>query len=120
MARDLSFWKTKEDVDIKNSEIYMKLSEGEYLDCIADLPIKQILQDLRNAFVEWENVDDSYFTKGEAEIQLFVTEQFVRADCYSVTEKDMNKIIDTLLVYDCPLYDSLIDVRFDEEWTAND
>lgn len=115
MARDLSFWKTKEDVDIKNSEIYMKLSEGEYLDYIADLPIKQILQDLRNAFVEWENVDDSYFTKAEAEIQLFVTEQFVRADCYSVTEKDMNKIMDTLLVYDCPLYDSLIDVRFDGE-----
>ena len=46
-----------------------------------------------------------------------MTKQFVRVDCYSMTEKNINKIIDVLLKYECPLYDAAIDVRFDgKEW----
>lgn len=114
MARDLSFWKVKKVTQEKNKDIYIKLSEGEYLDFVAELPTEQILQDFKHAFSEWENINGQCYVKAESEIQLFITEQFVRADCYSVAEMDLNKIIDILLKYDCPLYDAIIDVRFDE------
>ena len=45
--------------------------------------------------------------------QLMITDQFVRVDCYGMTEYSMNKVIDILDKYNCPLYDSTIDVRFD-------
>ena len=114
MGRDLSFWKLENNPLDSNKEIYTKLSEGEYLDFIADLPVEQILQDIKNALQGWEKISEQDFIQGESMIQLFTTIQFVRVDCYSVSEIHMNKIIDVLIKYDCPLYDSLIDVRFDE------
>ena len=42
-----------------------------------------------------------------------ITKQFVRVDCYNLTEYNMNRIIDIMLKYECPLYDAAIDVRFD-------
>lgn len=113
MARDLSFWKVKKITEEKNSQIYMMLSEGKYLDYISDLPSMQILQEFKDTFKEWENTDDLYFTKGDEEFELFITEQFVRVDYYTMTEENLNKIIDILFKYDCPLYDASIDVRFD-------
>ncbi|MCM1253315.1 MAG: hypothetical protein NC321_10880 [Clostridium sp.] len=100
---------------MKNSEIYKDLSMEKYLDCICDIPSKQILQDFKSEFAKWECSDDSDFENGDEAFQLLITKQFVRADCYSMTEKNMNKIIDIMLKYDCPLYDAAIDVRFDEE-----
>lgn len=46
-------------------------------------------------------------------IELFITDQFVRFDCYNVTYEFMNLIIDIMAKYECPLYDSTISVRFE-------
>lgn len=113
MARDLSFWKVKENTQEENSQIYKMLSEGKYLDYIEKLPSEQILQDFKVAFKEWEMTDDFWFENGDEKFQLFLTEQFVRTDCYSMAEENLNKIMDILFEYDCPLYDSSIDVRFE-------
>ena len=113
MARDLNFWKTKKDLMISNSEIYKNLTKGKYLDYICDIPSKQVLEDFKIEFSEWKYSDDLIFSKGQESFQLLITNQFVRADCYSMSEQNMNKIIDILLKYDCPLYDAAIDVRFD-------
>lgn len=116
MGRDLSFWKKKEDLQVKNSEIYEKLTKGKYLDCICDIPSQRILQDFKSEFAEWEYFDDLYFEKGDEAFQLLITKQFVRTDCCGMSQQNMNKIIDILLKYECPLYDPAIDVRFDESW----
>ena len=117
MARDLSFWKEKRDTQIKNSDIYEDLSNGKYLDYIYEIPLEHILQDLTCAFAEWNRLNDFCFENQNEAFQLYMTKQFVRVDCYSMTEKNINKIIDVLLKYECPLYDAAIDVRFDgKEW----
>ena len=41
------------------------------------------------------------------------TPQFVRIDCYGMKGEDMNKFIDILDEYGCPLYDSQVGERFD-------
>ena len=113
MGRDLSFWKTSKQPKIKNSQIYYELSNENKLDCISYLPIEEILMDFNNVFFDWNKPESSWYEKEEKSFYLMITNQFVRADCYNLSEKDMNKIIDIMLKYECPLYDSIIDVRFD-------
>ena len=113
MARDFGFWKEKQDVQRKNSDIYNDLSNGKYLDYINEIPLEHILQDIVCEFAEWNRSADFYFEKQSEAFELYLTKQFVRVDCYSMTEQNINKIIDVLLKYDCPLYDAAIDVRFD-------
>ncbi len=114
MGRDLSFWKCKTTNDISNKYIYNELSQGKFLDFIDEIPIEKIVNDFKNEFGSWINEDDQYFESNEEFFQLMITKQFVRADCYDLTVFSMNKIIDIMLKYDCPLYDAAIDVRFDK------
>ncbi|MBO4458223.1 MAG: hypothetical protein J5802_10930 [Butyrivibrio sp.] len=112
MARDLSFWKEKESSEMKASDVYKALLDGEKLDFVCELPIEHILTDVEKVFSDWEQIDAYNYEKNSAAIEIFANNQIVRFDCYSVTEADMNKIIDIMLSYECPLYDSAIDVRF--------
>lgn len=113
MSRDLSFWKCKSSISVSNEYIYTELSNENYLDYLEDIPVEEIINDFNREFQSWRGQEEQYFENGEEAFQLMITKQFVRADCYSLSEYNMNKIIDIMLKYDCPLYDSAIDVRFD-------
>ena len=113
MARDLSFWKSKEITHLENKEIYALLSSGQYVNGLELLPTNQILDDFRECFNDWKYNAQNYFEKENESFQLMIITQFVRCDCYSMSEFNMNRIIDIMLKYDCPLYDSAIDVRFE-------
>lgn len=112
MARDLSFWKEKESSIMKAADIYKSLLDGEKLEFVCELPTEHILSDVKKVFSDWEQIDAYNYEKDGAAIEIFANNQICRFDCYSVTEADMNKIIDIMLSYECPLYDSAIDVRF--------
>lgn len=113
MSRDLSFWKCKCATYETNEYIYTELSNENYLNYLEDLPIDEILNDFNQEFQSWRGQDEQYYENGEEAFQLMITKQFVRTDCYNLSEYNMNKIIDIMLKYDCPLYDAAIDVRFD-------
>lgn len=113
MSRDLSFWKTKYDTKVDNSEIYLALTNKQHLDYIDEIPSSRVLENFVNEFKDWTLRSNLCFEKGEEAFQLMITSQFVRADCYGMTGNNMNRIIDILHHFDCPLYDSAIDVRFD-------
>lgn len=116
MSRDLSFWKYRELGNATNKEIYYELSQGRLLDCLEEIPVDQIFIDFKNEFFSWRSQDDKYYENNNEAFQLMITKQFVRVDCYNLTEYNMNKIIDIMLKYECPLYDAAIDVRFDENF----
>jgi len=114
MSRDLSFWKVKGVTRVENKEIYVALSNEVYLPFIEDIPHLKILEDFKNSFVDWDSENEGhYYQKGKESFELMATSQFIRTDCYEMTEHSMNKIIDILYSYNCPLYDSSIDIRFD-------
>lgn len=115
MSRDLSFWKAKEkaEVCIENKKIYKALSEGQFLAYINEIPIGIILGELKKTFKEWKNYNNVFFEKDDEFFELMLTRQFVRVDCYGMTVCNINKIIDIMDSFNCPLYDSAIDVRFD-------
>ena len=112
MSRDLSFWKTEKEIDMKNEAIYTALSDRVVLPHISEIPTDKILEEFIFMFRDWTNQNNSYFEKDDEAFELMLTSQFVRVDCHGLTERNMNKIIDIMLEYDCPLYDSAINVRF--------
>lgn len=76
-------------------------------------PSKKIRVKIDEIFVGWEKLDDSHLACDDEMIEICTAEQFVRYDCYGVSEGNMKKLIDIMLEFDCRLYDSSIDVRFD-------
>lgn len=112
MSRDLNFWKYKEKISLKNNEVYAKLSDGEYVEGIQELPISNIIKSIDHVLSSWNKLDEAHYENGEEMVELFTTTQFVRFDCYQVSEEHMNMLIDVMLEYECPLYDAAIDVRF--------
>lgn len=121
MSYDLNFWKYKKDIYLNPQEVYTKFCEGEKtIEGLEFLPIKAIIQDVKKEFEDWyleESPSDIYFEnpKGKgAFIMEKTTSWFIRFDCtYSMSGEDMNRIIDIMLKYDCPLYDPQVPKRFD-------
>lgn len=113
MSRDLSFWRNKGTANMSDNEIYNNLSNENTLDFIDEIPVEQIMDDFKLEFKDWDIEDNRDFEKGQESFQLMLTQQFVRVDCYGVSEFNMNRIIDIMQKYKCPLYDSAIDVRFE-------
>ena len=113
MARDLSFWKYKTDTVQNDEAVYNKLIAGVRVDAVEDLPVKNILLHVKDVFKEWNWTSQTTLEKEEQMIELFMTDQIIRFDCYSVTDDNMNSIIDIMNEYKCPLYDSSISIRFE-------
>jgi hypothetical protein len=112
MSRDLSFWKYDTIVSMNDNEVYAKLSNGEFVNGVAELPISDIIEAIETTLVGWSKLDETHFKHKSEMIEVYTTNQFVRFDCYQVSEEHMNVLIDIMLRYDCPLYDSVIEVRF--------
>ena len=115
MSRDLGFWRGNKGLEISNHEIYRLLSSEEYVPNIEELPLDEILEDFSITFNSWKNESEGFFEENGESFQLMISKQFVRVDCYNVKEINMNRIIDILIKYECPLYDPTIDVRFDSQ-----
>jgi len=115
MSYDLNFWKYKEGVYLDNQSVYEQASDEQIIEGLEDLPIENIVKDIANAFKDWNRISDDTFEnpKGKDAFQIMTTPQFVRIDCYGMDGEDMNKFIDVMLEYDCPLYDPQVPQRFD-------
>lgn len=116
MSLDLNFWKEIDEiegVEMSYREIYERLSNEEVIEGLEELPIPKILEKLQQHFSDWEISEQIYFEKDNMAFDINYTSQFVRFDCYSVPGTIMNDIIDIMISFKCPLYDSAIDERFE-------
>ncbi len=116
MSYDLNFWKYKNNTYLNNQEVYEKCSNEQNVDGLEELSINEIVESIRKEFTNWQteysNVDFEN-PNGDGAFQIFTTKQFVRFDCYGMQGEDMNRIIEIMLKYDCPLFDSQVSQRFD-------
>lgn len=117
MSYDLDFWKYKNGTYLDNQEVYEKCSNEQNVEGLENLPVKSIIKDVQKEFFLWkmeESEIDFENPKGKGAFQIFTTKQFVRFDCYGMEGEDMNRIIDVMNKYDCPLYDPQVPQRFDQ------
>ncbi len=68
--------------------------------------MRQIFADWSIRGNEYEKADGQYF-------EITYTDYFFRVDSYGVTMRELNRIMDVLARYGCPVYAPSIDVRFD-------
>ena len=115
MSYDLDFWKYKPGVMLDHQQVYERLSDGQQVEGLCDLPIVDILQRVKIVFTDagWEQLDELNWEGDDGAFQIFTTPQFIRFDCYSMDGDDMNRIIDIADEFDCPLYDPQAGQRYD-------
>ncbi len=117
MSYDLNFWKYKKGVNLNNQEVYEKCSDEEIIEGLEELPVDLILTKINDEFIKWRTEDshlDFENPEGKGSFQVFTTNQFVRFDCYGMYGDDMNRIIDVMISFDCPLFDPQTNTRYDE------
>jgi len=114
MSHELVFWDQTHDVVTPPRQIYEKLSDGEAVEGLEEIPVDKFLAAIRKKFrgtqenpgtLDWESKDRGAF-------QVTWSPQHVRVDCYGMSGEEMNKLIDIAGDFDCPLYDPQIDTRF--------
>ena len=116
MSYDLNFWKYKPGVSLDHQAVYERLSDGEEVDGLEELPIETMLARIGEVFSKWERIDDRNYEHPDlGSFQLSTTSQFVRVDCYGMDGEDMNPFIDIGTEFGCPLYDPQVGQRFDED-----
>lgn len=121
MSYDLNFWKLKRPTDGTNQEIYERLSDGEKVDGLEELPITKINIQINKEFktAKWTQLDELNWESEKGSFQIFTTPQFYRVDCYGMAGEDMNKIIEILAKFDCPLFDPQTGVRYENSKQTN-
>ncbi len=115
MGYDLNFWRYKKGISLNHQEVYEKCSDEETVEGLEELPYDAILKDISEEFAGWktENITDFENHDGKGAFVIMYTNQFFRFDCYGMEGEDMNRIIDIMHRYQCPLYDPQVTKRYD-------
>ncbi|MFG0329946.1 MAG: hypothetical protein ACF8PN_08615 [Phycisphaerales bacterium] len=113
MSYDLNFWKYRPGVSLDHQATYEKLSDGQTVDGLEDLPIADMLARLNEVFADWDRVDDETWESDRGTFQVFTTPQFFRVDCYGMDGEDMIRIVEVASEFGCPLYDPQVTTRYD-------
>lgn len=107
MSYDLSFWKYKKESSSNNHQIvYERLSNGEFVEDLEEIPIEDILKRIQETFstLGWTQADEETWEGESASFQIYTTPQFFRVDCYG-THEDLEHLIDITDEFGVPLYD---------------
>lgn len=115
MSRHLAFWKYDEGVYLDNQEVYENVCiEENRVEGLSALPVAEIRSRVNEVFGDYDQLDESVYVGEQGDFTILTTEQSVLFDCgFAMPEEDLNKIIDIMLEFDCPLYDPQISARFD-------
>ncbi len=113
---ELVFWNYKEGIYLNHHLVYEAISDEEIVDGLEDLPIEVILNRIANVFSKWQKVDEKSWKNndGVGAFHIRTTPQSIKIDCYGTEGKTMDKLVDILEEYKCPLYDPQVPERCDE------
>lgn len=114
MSRQLVFWKYNDGVNPDNKKVYEAICEGSDVEGLSELPTDLILKRVNEVFCDYEKIDEYNFDSEKGSFTFTASKQSVIFDCGWSTEFDeLNKMIDLMKEFDCPLYDPQINERFD-------
>ncbi len=113
---ELVFWIYQDGVYLNHQLVYEAIVDEQTVEGLEELPTSVILNRINSLFSDWEKVDvDSWKnTKGKGAFQIKTTPQSIQIDCYGTEGKTMNKLVDALAEFNCPLYDPQVPQRYDE------
>jgi len=114
MGRQLVFWKYEDGVYLDNQNVYEMICDEEGIDGLEDISKEDVLDRIKTEFSDYDELDEYNYESSMGSFTVNFTEQSVLFDCsYSLPETELNKMIDIMAEFDCPLYDPQIATRFD-------
>ncbi|MFY0482119.1 hypothetical protein ACI6PS_05890 [Flavobacterium sp. PLA-1-15] len=113
---ELVFWRYAEEVYLNHQLVYEALDEGENVEGLEQLPTDIILNRINSVFSKWERVDENSWKNSDGPGAFCVksTPQSVIVECYGTQGKTMDKLVDIMEEFKCPLYDPQVPERYDE------
>ena len=113
---ELLFWRYLDEIYLNHHEVYEALLEKEEVEGLETLPVEVIFNRIASVFSDWEKVDENSWqnTKGKGAFQVISTPQSIKIDCYGTEGKTMDKLVDLMEEFKCPLYDPQVPERYDE------
>jgi hypothetical protein len=113
MSYDLGFWKQYPGSTLDPQGVYERLSDGESVEGLEDLPTDRILGRIAETFAEgWERLDPTNWESSQGSFQVSTTPQGFRIDCYGIAGEVMNLFLEIGQEFGCRLYDPQTGVRF--------
>jgi hypothetical protein len=120
VSYDLAFWRQEEDFDGRPEDIYRQLLEGHAVDGLVAIGVATVLAAARERFPAMTQIDPASTwllwesADAQAVMELAWSDRHVHAVCRSMTEDDMNELIDICLDAGCALYDPQLGERFSQ------
>jgi hypothetical protein len=113
---ELIFWKYLDEHYLNHQEVYELLIENQPIEGLEKLPFDVIVNRIASVFSLWERVDTTSWkdTKSNAAFHVIASAYCVQIHCYGTQGNIMDKLVDILDEYKCPLYDPQIPARYDE------
>lgn len=113
---ELLFWRYEEGIYLNHHLVYEALDDNEEVEGLEKLPVDVILNRINSVFSKWERVDENSWKNNEGPGAFYVktTPNSVKIDCYGTVGTTMDKLVDILDEFKCPLYDPQVPQRYDE------
>ncbi|HLF50958.1 MAG TPA: hypothetical protein VI621_01565 [Flavobacterium sp.] len=113
---ELVFWNYIDGIYLNHQEVYEAIEEQQEVEGLEELPTTVILNRINSVFSKWERVDEYSWknNSGPGAFCVKTTPQSIKIDCYGTEGKTMDRLVDILEEYNCPLYDPQVPERFDE------
>lgn len=113
---ELVFWNYLDGIYLNHQEVYEAIEEQQEVEGLEELPTTVILNRINSLFSKWERVDEYSWknNNGPGAFCVKTTPQSIKIDCYGTEGKTMDRLVDILEEFKCPLYDPQVPERFDE------
>lgn len=113
---ELLFWKYADGIYLNHHEVYEALDEDKEVQGLENLPVDVIMNRINSVFSKWDRVDNNSWKNidGPGAFYVKTTPNSVKIDCYGTVGTTMDKLVDIMEEYKCPLYDPQIPARYDE------
>jgi len=112
MKTTLIFWRQRPGTTLSPAAIAQELQYGNEVDRLLDLPVREILERLKEAFPEAvEKAGELVWSHGEEALEATWTWQHVRLDSQGLSDENRGRLLAIFEAFDCPAYDLQLGVR---------
>jgi hypothetical protein len=112
MQTTLVFWRQQPGAAPSPAAIALELNAGNEVDRLIDLPVREILERLKESFPDAvERAGELVWRREEEAFEATWTWQHVRVDCQDLSEETRGRLLAILDAFDCPAYDTQLGIR---------
>jgi hypothetical protein len=114
VSDDIMFWRGTPSAPIPISGVYSRLSEGQAVDGLEQLPTETIIDRIRDVYPESERTGAIIDCAGEeGSFQVSWSSQHIRIDSYGLPREEINRLMSIVQAFGCVMFDPSINRLFD-------